>query len=112
MVNYPYNRPQLYTTEPLLKGRPVSSFEEARASMIDFDGTVFYFPDLANQKIYTKQINLDGTPCIKIYELSKQQIPMVQNPDLVTKKELEEAIAEIKKELAGGQASTTSEFKF
>ena len=44
-----------------LKGRPVSSLEEARALSIDFDGSVFYFPDLANKKIYTKQINMDGT---------------------------------------------------
>lgn len=44
-----------------LKGRPVSSLEEVRATGIDFDGSVFYFPDLANRRIYTKQINLDGT---------------------------------------------------
>lgn len=44
-----------------IKGRPVSSIEEARAISIDFDGSVFYFPDLANRRIYTKQINMDGT---------------------------------------------------
>jgi hypothetical protein len=32
----------------------VSSFEEAKASSIDFDGTIFFFPDVANKKIYTK----------------------------------------------------------
>jgi hypothetical protein len=37
-----------------LKGRPVSSIEEARATTVDFDGTIFYFPDLANKRIYTK----------------------------------------------------------
>lgn len=41
--------------------RPVSSIDEVRAASIDFDGSVFYFPDLANKKIYTKQINMDGT---------------------------------------------------
>ena len=41
-----------------LKGRLVSSLEEARATSIDFDGSVFYFPDLANKRIYTKQINV------------------------------------------------------
>lgn len=40
-----------------LKGRPVASLEEARASTIDFDGSIFYFPDMANKCIYTKQIN-------------------------------------------------------
>lgn len=44
-----------------LKGRLVSSLEEARATSIDFDGSIFYFPDLANKRIYTKQINMDGT---------------------------------------------------
>ena len=58
-----------------LKGRPVSSFEEARASMVDFDGSVFYFPDLANRRIYTKQINMDGTALINVYEL--KEIPVV-----------------------------------
>ena len=40
--------------------RPVSSLDEVKASSIDFDGSIFYFPDAANQTIYTKQINLDG----------------------------------------------------
>jgi hypothetical protein len=52
-----------------LKGRPVASFEEARATTIDFDGSTFFFPDLANKRIYTKQINLDGTASLYVYEL-------------------------------------------
>jgi len=90
---------------PAIKGRPVSSFEEARASMIDFDGSVFYFPDLANQKIYTKQINLDGTPSIKIYELAAQ--PQSQQPqaavpqeDLVTKAEFEQTVNNLLQQIA------------
>ena len=34
--------------------RPVASLDEVRAISIDFDGSVFYFPDYANRKIYTK----------------------------------------------------------
>ena len=49
--------------------RPVSSIEEVRASPIDFDGSVFYFPDVANRKIYTKRVNMDGTVSINLYEL-------------------------------------------
>ena len=60
MYNY-YQQQQFYAPRAQLKGRPVSSLEEARATAIDFDGSVFYFPDLANNKIYTKQVNLDGT---------------------------------------------------
>lgn len=55
-----------------LKGRPVASFDEAKASMIDFDGSVFYFPDAANKRIYTKQINIDGTSTINVYALIEQ----------------------------------------
>ena len=49
-----------------IKGRPVASIEEARASIIDFDGSIFYFPDLANKRIYTKQINMDGTALLQV----------------------------------------------
>jgi hypothetical protein len=61
-------------TSTLLKGRPVASLEEARAMTIDFDGSVFYFPDLANKRIYTKQINVDGTASLNMYEL--KEIPI------------------------------------
>ena len=67
-------QPVAQTVSPYLKGRLVSSIEEARAQTIDFDGSVFYFPDLANKRIYTKQINLDGTSTLNMYEL--KEIPM------------------------------------
>jgi hypothetical protein len=53
----------------VLKGRPVASLDEVRATSIDFDGSIFYFPDLANKRIYTKQINVDGTSTLNMYEL-------------------------------------------
>lgn len=61
-----------------LKGRPVSSFDEAKAAMIDLDGSVHYFTDKANKKIYTKQINLDGTALIETYSLDSPIIPAEQ----------------------------------
>lgn len=57
----------------ILKGRPVSGIEEARASMIDMDGSLFVFPDIANQRIYTKQINLNGEPEFRTYVLMEEQ---------------------------------------
>lgn len=57
---------------PVLKGRPVSSYEEANAAMIDLDGSVFYFLDQPHGKIYTKQINLDGTATLNTYSLTEQ----------------------------------------
>ena len=58
-----------------LKGRPVSSLEEARASIIDMDGSIFYFPDVTKQHIYTKQINLDGTSSLNVYKKVETPIP-------------------------------------
>jgi hypothetical protein len=71
----------------------VSSIEEARASTIDFDGSVFYFPDLANKCIYTKQINIDGTSTLLMYEL--KELP-VDQPTFVTREEFENTINQIK----------------
>lgn len=56
-------------TQNILKGRPVVSIEEARASQIDLDGSLFIFTDIGNKKIYTKQINLDGTASLNTYSL-------------------------------------------
>ena len=88
---------------PGLKGRLVASVEEARAAAIDFDGSIFYFPDLANKRIYTKQINIDGTATLCLYELkefpnentisSNCTIPLDK---FVTREEFERVLAEIR----------------
>ena len=85
-----------------LKGRLVSSLEEARATSIDFDGSVFYFPDLANKRIYTKQINIDGTASLYVYEL--REMPVVNNETsgfvpsvekFVTREEFEQVLKQL-----------------
>ena len=115
-----YYQPQQTTTFPPtartigLKGRPVSSIDEARASTIDFDGSVFFFPDLANKCIYTKQINMDGTATLLMYEL--KEIPVASQPNFVTREEFESTIMQIKNFLATAQQSPTGkvqeEFNF
>ena len=85
-----------------LKGRLVSSLEEARATSIDFDGSVFYFPDLANKRIYTKQINMDGTATLCVYEIREMPVeredsvivPSVEK--FVTREEFERVLAELR----------------
>ena len=79
--------------QPGLKGRPVSSLEEARAASIDFDGSIFYFPDYANKKIYTKQINLDGTSSFMMYEL--KELPIEKAPDYITREEFDTVIQQL-----------------
>ena len=99
MQQQPYliNRPiyQQATQQPFMgiKGRPVASIEEVRASIIDFDGSIFYFPDLANKRIYTKQINMDGTALLNVYEL--REVPIEDTSvgaQYVTREEFEAAI--------------------
>lgn len=73
--------------------RPVSSVEEVKACPIDFDGSVFYFTDVANKRIYTKQINLDGTVLINLYELKTDQTANALQ--YITRQEFEEAINQL-----------------
>ena len=70
--NQPYQQPQVQ--KRYIKCIPVSSFDEARNAMIDFDGSITVFPDLANGKIYTKNINNDGTANINVYALTQAPV--------------------------------------
>ena len=79
-----------------LKGRPVSSLEEVRAAQIDFDGSIFIFPDVANKRIYTKQINLDGTASLNMYTLA--EIPKAED-QYITRIEFNQTLEEIKNAL-------------
>ena len=81
--------------QAVLKGRPVSSIDEVKAASVDFDGSIFYFPDLANNRIYSKQINLDGTSTILMYEL--KEIPKdTPTSQFVTREEFESVINQLK----------------
>ena len=83
-------------TTPLPQVRPVSSIEEVRACPIDFDGSVFYFADVANKRIYTKQINIDGTATINLYELKIPSPADQSNVNFVTRQEFEQAFNQLK----------------
>ena len=101
----PYYQPQQIYQRPIapqqvgLKGRPVSSIEEARASGIDFDGSIFYFPDVANKRIYTKQINLDGTATLNMYELKELPPMAVDSNAFITRQEFNEAMEALRNSL-------------
>lgn len=105
-------QPTNYVRQPIqplvLKGRPVSSLEEARAQTIDFDGSIFFFPDLANKCIYTKQINMDGTATLNMYEL--KLIPTAEQSmatgNFVTREEFESVVAQLKQMLTPAQPIT------
>ena len=87
-----YSTPQ----PPQLKGRYVSSIDEVRAAQIDFDGSLNIYPDMANQCIYTKQVNMDGTATLKVYKLVNDTPPA---SSFVTKEELDAAIQQLRDSL-------------
>lgn len=96
-----------------LKGRPVTSLDEAKASPIDFDGTVFYFPDVANNCIYTKQINMDGTVSLNLYTLTDFPTAAptpIENSNYITREEFEKSIQTLKDTFLN-KKKQTQEFK-
>lgn len=105
MYNYGYMRqplqPSLEQAYPILKGHPVSSIEEVRAAHIDFDGSLFIFPDLAHNRIYTKAIGMDGSASLNMYELSKipNSNPTINTENFVTREEFDNAVAQLKEAL-------------
>jgi hypothetical protein len=107
---YRYEQPQ----QPILKGRPVASIEEARASMIDFDGSTFYFPDAAKKNIYTKRINMDGTSSLDVYTLQeKSQVPETQYVTMETfQSTINALIAKFENLQSQGVQNNDEQFKF
>ena len=92
----PQMAPRYQFPDPnFLKGRPITSIEEVRATPIDFDGSIFYFPDLTNNRIYTKQINMDGTASFKVFELRAIPEPVASN-NYITREEFDNVIAQLK----------------
>lgn len=86
IMNTPYDNYMVRNSNinQFLKCRPVSSKEEARAAQIDLDGSLWVFPDVINGKIYTKQINNDGTAAFKTYALTADESPY-ETSEYVTK---------------------------
>ena len=95
------NNQQMGTQMQVLKGRPVSSYDEAKASMIDLDGSLFVFTDIANNCIYTKQILLDGSAELKTYVLQEQKQNGETNEGYVLKKDFDTIIRELRKQIEG-----------
>lgn len=107
----PYQPYQGYQQSPgalqqMIKGRPVSSYEEANASMIDMDGTLHVFTDVANGRIYTKQLSLDGKVEFKVYVLEEpeetiqtKQSNKTQKQDFVSRKEFNNVVKQLNKKI-------------
>lgn len=108
--SYPQYQQNTQQQAQTLNGRPVSSLDEAKASMIDLDGSLFVFPDIANGKIYTKQIMLDGTADFRIYSLDQdnnsmqvvkepQQTQQAVEVDYVLRKDFDRIVKRLEKKI-------------
>lgn len=107
--NYQVQNNQQMGTMQVLKGRPVSSYDEAKASMIDLDGSLFVFPDIANKRIYTKQIMLDGSAELKVYALQDgvgsgvgsdvKHESVEEKEGYVLKRDFDKAVGDLKKQI-------------
>lgn len=78
---------------PPIRGRAVTSVEEARAAQIGLDGTPSFFPSPSEGKVYEKAIDLNGMPVFKVYVLSKGA---TQNTLESRISELEKAVSMLK----------------
>lgn len=122
LMNTPYdnyigrqtNQQQIFNQNQYLKCRPVASKEEARAFQIDLDGSLWVFTDVGNGKIYTKQINNDGTATFKTYSFVEDENPSTYEAsnDYVTREEftkaLEKIMAAIRADSSQGSVSTSA----
>lgn len=90
--NYLNRQSQNLMSNQFLKCRPVSSRDEAQASQIDLDGSLWVFTDLGNDRIYTKKINNDGTASFTTYAKIENEIPDYNSCEYVTKDEFHKVI--------------------
>ena len=87
-----------------LKGRMVTSIEEARAAQIDLDGSITYFPSPAENRIYAKSIDMNGMPIFMVY----QYVPQVQTQDNNNLMSLTQRVEKLEAMLNGGGMNVQS----
>lgn len=103
--NYPYN-PNFFNNQisqysqpaSILKGKIVSSVEEARSAIIDMDGSTTFFPCPANGCIYAKTIDLNGNMIFNVFKLVREPI---QDPTSVQLTNLSARVGAIENFLKG-----------
>lgn len=62
------------------------------ASQIDLDGSLWVFTDVNNGRIYTKQINNDGTASFNTYVYTQEELNYNNSNQFVTKEEFNKVI--------------------
>ena len=85
--------PQPIMPKPMgLNGKVVDSIDTVKGMDINLDGSVSYFPLADGTKIITKQLNMDGSSKMVVYEQVKENIKEVK---YITSDELDKAIKKI-----------------
>lgn len=83
-----------FNNVPRFKIYPVSSYDEVKSAILDYDGSTNIFTDFANGHIYIKEIGNDGRPSITVF--TKEQTPEIVDPLEQRVNQLEIAIKEMK----------------
>lgn len=84
-------------TDKFFKTLPVTSFDEAKAAMISFDGSLNIYVDTQHDKIYTKQLTNNGLAELKVYTLSKEDKPSENIVEYVTKADYDKLLEKVNK---------------
>lgn len=85
--------PQPIMPKPMgLNGKVVDSIDTVKGMDINLDGSVSYFPLADGTKIITKQLNMDGSSKMVVYEQVKENIKEVK---YITSDELDKAMKKI-----------------
>lgn len=84
-------------TEKFFKTLPVTSFDEAKAAMISFDGSLNIYVDTQHDRIYTKQLTNNGLAELKVYTLSKEDKPSENIVEYVTKVDYDKLLEKVNK---------------
>lgn len=85
--------PQPIMPKPMgLNGKVVDSIDTVKGMDINLDGSISYFPLADGSKIVTKQLNMDGSSKMVVYEQVKENIKEVK---YITSDELDKAIKKI-----------------
>lgn len=85
-----------------LKGRIVTSIDEAKAAQVDLDGSSTYFPAPAEGKVYEKLIGMDGLPVFRVYTLQesgRQKQPVYADNNVVIA--LQRRIEKLEEQIGG-----------
>lgn len=100
-----FQAPQPVTSAPqqagFIKGRPVTSEEEARGIPVDFDGSVMVFPDASHGMIYTKQLNMqDGSAIFRAYRQIDSPAPAEPSPEPAKEYAEKDEVDQLKRQVA------------